>query len=312
MVGRTAERGLTGSSPTGGGAAWAAPLVLVAVAAAWGLSIGLSKELVDRLPVADYLAVRYTIGVAILIALCPRAVMGIRGPELRHGVVLGLLFGLAQYIQFEGLSRASIVVASFLVSLYVVFTPMLLAIARRRRPSRVTVIAAAVSLAGVASMAVRGWSFGIGEALTVLSALIYALHVIWVARWATAGKAIAISVVQLAVLSLVFTVAALPGGFSLPTGPDWPAMMYLATIAGVAIVAQVWAQTRMSAESAAIIMVLEPVWASVFAVVLWSESPDLRTIVGGALVVAASVLVVVASARVRPGDRTSRETLSCS
>lgn len=287
------------TSPGPAGRTWAAPVVLVGVAAAWGLSIGISKDLLETLPVADYLALRYGLGAAVLVALRPRVLATIRRVEWSRGAVLGALYAVAQFVQFAGLARASIVVASFLVSLYVVFTPILLSLIRRARPPGVTVTAVLIALAGVALMSVRGWSFGLGESLTVLSALIYAIHVVAVGRWAVPGRATALTVVQLTTMALIFLAAAAPGGMTLPTAQNWPAMGFVVVIGGASILAQVWAQARLNAETAAIIMVLEPVWASLFAVLWWSESPDLRTIVGGALVVTASSIVIVASARVR-------------
>lgn len=300
------SRSGSGEAPSHVG--WAAPLLLVAVAASWGLSIGISKDLVRDLPVADYLGVRYALGVVVLVALRPAVLRRVDRVDLRTGFVLGLLFAFAQYIQFEGLARASIVVASFLVSLYVVFTPLLLALARRRAPSGVVTLGTALAFGGVELMSVRGWSFGTGELLTVAAALVYAVQVICVGRWSRPGRAVQLTVVQLATMSLVFLVAAAPGGHAMPTGHGWTGLTYVAIVGGTAILAQTWAQARMSAESAAIILVLEPVWASLFAVVWWGESPGLRTVIGAGLVIAAAVVVVATSARDRRKDLTARAT----
>lgn len=281
--------------------------MLVAVAASWGLSIGISKDLVEHVPVADYLAVRYAIGFVVLLMLRPRSVGTVDRQDLVTGVVLGLVYAVAQYIQFEGLTRADIVVASFLVSLYVVFTPLLLALVRRRPPTRVVTVGTLLSLGGVALMSVRGWSFGTGELLTVVAALIYAIHVIGVGRWSRPGRAVTLTAVQLGAMAVAFSVVALPDGLSTPSVRGWAALTYVGVVGGAAILAQMWAQARMSAESAAILLVLEPVWASLFAVVWWDESPGPRTIAGASLVIAASAIVVVASGRRRqivPGTAT--------
>jgi drug/metabolite transporter (DMT)-like permease len=39
-------------------------------------------------------------------------------------------------------------------------------------------------------------------------------------------------------------------------------------------------------------MVLEPVWAAAFGVALWNETVDVRTVLGGALILSGMVLVV--------------------
>lgn len=77
-----------------------------------------------------------------------------------------------------------------------------------------------------------------------------------------------LSIVQLAVITVVCWAGALPGGVELPTtGSDWLSMLYMALVAGAfALVAQTWAQAHMSATRAAIVMTMEPVFAAAFAV----------------------------------------------
>lgn len=66
----------------------------------------------------------------------------------------------------------------------------------------------------------------------------------------------------------------------------------MATAAGaLALWVQTWAQARLSATRAAVVMTLEPVFAAVFAVLLGGESLTGRMLVGGALVVAAMYVV---------------------
>jgi drug/metabolite transporter (DMT)-like permease len=69
-------------------------------------------------------------------------------------------------------------------------------------------------------------------------------------------------------------------------------VLYMALIAGaVAIWAQTWAQSHLSATRAAIVMTLEPVWAAGFAVALGGESMTIRMLLGGAMVLAAMYTV---------------------
>jgi len=63
-------------------------------------------------------------------------------------------------------------------------------------------------------------------------------------------------------------------------------------IAGaVAIWAQTWAQSHLTATRAAIVMTLEPVFAAGFAVALGGESLTSRMLLGGAMVLAAMYTV---------------------
>ena len=72
-------------------------------------------------------------------------------------------------------------------------------------------------------------------------------------------------------------------------------MVYLAVVAGaLTMVLQTWAQARIDATRAAVIMAMEPVWAAGFAVALGGEPITVRMIIGGAAILAAMYLVELA------------------
>ncbi len=88
---------------------------------------------------------------------------------------------------------------------------------------------------------------------------------------------------------------AVPGGITLPaTGGQWTSLLYMALVAGaVALWAQTWAQSHLPATRAAIVMTMEPVFATFFAVLLGGESLTGRMLVGGAMVLSAMYVVEV-------------------
>lgn len=66
---------------------------------------------------------------------------------------------------------------------------------------------------------------------------------------------------------------------------------------------QTWARSHLSAERAAVVMTLEPVWAGVSAVLFGEEVRGARVVIGGALVLAAMHLAERGRARPRAGHR---------
>lgn len=267
---------------------------LVVVTAVWGSTFALSKDLLERLPVTDYLGLRFLLAAAVVVLVRPQLLRSVTPAMLSTGVWLGLLYAVGQVLQTEGLIATAPTVAAFVVSLYVVFTPLLNAMLLRVRPDLVTTAATALAIGGVAVMSLRGSAFGTGEALTAVSAALYAAHILAMARWAKPGQAFGLTFVQLVTIGVVLTLAAARDGIQLPGRTDVPAFLYLAIVAaGGALLIQTWAQARLSSANAAVIMVLEPVWAAAFGVALWSERVDLRTLLGGALILAAMVMVVV-------------------
>ncbi len=288
---------MTTASPGGPHHARLATLLLVLVTAVWGSTFFLIRDLVVHVPPADFLAVRFGIAAVVMFALFRRQTLALGRRELRVGVVLGVLYGLAQVLQTTGLQHTDASVSGFITGTYVVLTPVLGAVVLRDRIGPVTWFAVGLASVGLAVLSLRGLAVGTGEALTLSSAVLYAGHIVALGRWSTPSAAVGLATVQASVIAFVCGVAAVPGGLTLPAdGGQWVSLLYMALVAGaMALWAQTWAQAHLTATRAAIVMALEPVFAAFFAVLLGGESLTRRMLVGGALVVAAMYLVELRS-----------------
>jgi len=269
-----------------------ATLGLLAVTAAWGSTFFLIKDLLDRIPVADFLAVRFTIAALALWLIAPKAVAKLSPIARRRAVLLGLVYGAGQLLQTAGLGHTSASVSGFVTGMYVVMTPLFAAALVRVRVGASAWAAVVLATGGLALLSLQGFAVGLGESLTLASAALYALHIVALGAWSTPREALGLSMVQLAVITVVCWAGALPAGVELPaTGPDWLSTLYMALVAGAfALVAQTWAQAHMSATRAAIVMTMEPVFAAAFAVAWGGEDLSARMVGGGALVLAAMYL----------------------
>ena len=281
-----------GSDPAERRTAVLATLALLAMIACWGSTFFLIKDLLDRVPVLDFLTVRFAIATVGLALLAPRALGRVSGPRRRQAVALGVLYGLAQILQTAGLAHTAASVSGFITGMYVVCTPLLAALLLRTRITRLTWLAVVLATAGLAVLSLRGLSVGYGEAITLVSAVLYALHIVGLGAWATAREAMGMTIIQLATITVLCAAVTAPDGLVLPaTTTDWLAVTYMALFAGaLALAGQTWAQAHLPPTRAAIIMTTEPVFAAVFAVALGGESWTTRMLLGGGLVLAAMVM----------------------
>ncbi len=270
-----------------------AALALLAMTACWGSTFFLIKDLLDRVPVLDFLAVRFAVASVALWALAPRALGRLTRASTRHAVVLGLVYGVAQILQTAGLAHTPASVSGFITGMYVVCTPLFAAALLRTRITALTWAAVALAMVGLGVLSLTGLSVGYGEAITFVSALLYALHIVGLGAWSDARQAMGMTIVQLVVITVVCLVATAPDGLVLPeTGRDWVSVVYMAVFAGaLALAGQTWAQAHLAPTRTAIIMSMEPVFAALFAVLLGGESTTLRMLVGGLLVLSAMLLV---------------------
>jgi drug/metabolite transporter (DMT)-like permease len=274
-------------------------LALLALAMGWGSTFFMTKDLLARVPVLDYLGVRYAIATLVLLALAPRSVARLSRPVVARSVLLGLLYGSAQILQTAGLDRTPASTAGFVTGLYVVLTPLLAAPLLRQRIPTAAWVAVVLATAGMAVLSLHGLHVGGGELLVLASAVLYALHICGLGAWSTARTAMGSSIVQLAVITVLCLVGAAPGGIVLPReGADWLRLVYMAAGVGAfGMLTQVWAQAHLSPTRSAVIMSMEPVFAAVFAVLFGNESTSGRMVLGGLMVLAAMLLVELAPRR---------------
>ena len=270
-----------------------ATLLLIALTAIWGSTFFLIRDVVQQMPPADFLAVRFTIAAAAMLAVFWRPMLALNKREVLAGVGLGFVYGTAQILQTVGLVHTEAARSGFITGTYVVLTPVLTAVLLRERIPRSTWVAVLMATAGLATLSLNGFGFGFGETVTLFSAVFYALHIMGLGRYSSPAGAAGLSAVQMVVMAVVSLVAAAPGGVELPQGAGaWTSVVYTALIAGaLAIWVQTWAQSHLPATRAAIVMTLEPVFAAGFAVALGGESMTLRMVLGGALVLAAMYTV---------------------
>jgi drug/metabolite transporter (DMT)-like permease len=276
-----------------------ATAALLAMTACWGSTFFLIKDLLDRVPTLDFLAVRFAIASIVLLIAAPRAVARLSPETRKRAAVLGLLYGVAQILQTAGLAHTAASVSGFITGMYVVATPLFAALLLRTRITPLTWAAVALAAVGLGILTLDGFAVGYGEAITFVAALLYALHIVGLGAWSTPSEALGMSILQIVVIAAVCLVATAPDGVVLPaTVGDWLSVAYMAIFAGaLAMLGQTWAQAHLPATRTAIIMSMEPVFAAFFAVLVGNESPTLRMVVGGLVVLSAMLIVELAPRR---------------
>ncbi|KRC56714.1 MULTISPECIES: DMT family transporter [unclassified Nocardioides] len=273
-----------------------ATLALLGMTACWGSTFFLIKDLLERVPTVDFLAVRFLLAGAVMLLAAPRAIARLSADVRRRALVLGALYGVAQILQTAGLAHTPASVSGFITGLYVVATPVLAAAVLRTRINAGTWAAVVLATAGLGVLTLDGLSIGYGEAITLVAALLYAAHIVGLGAWSTPADAIGMSILQVLVIAGICLVAALvsgEAGIVLPErGSDWASLIYMALVAGAAaMLAQTWAQSHLPPTRSAIIMSMEPVFAAFFAVLLGGESVTGRMVLGGVMVLMAMLVV---------------------
>ncbi|MGK2859991.1 MAG: DMT family transporter [Thermoanaerobaculia bacterium] len=211
---------------------------------------------------------------------------------LRSGIILGVFLWLGFWLQTRGLLTTSPLRSAFLTALGVVFVPALDLVLYRTRIGWKAAVAALLALGGTLVL-VGGFEarFSIGDTLTVLCALVFAIYLVLAAKRSRESGPIGLVFVQV----VTVTILSLPLAVTVESGPiDRAAIVAIVITALLATCAAffilMWAQARTTALEAAIILSLEPVAAGATSWVTGNEPITTHAIVGGTLIFAATIL----------------------
>jgi drug/metabolite transporter (DMT)-like permease len=272
-----------------------ATIALIGATAIWGWTFLIVKDAIAKMPVMDFLAVRFAVAAIVLFLVRPQSVRRISRQGLWQGVIIGFFLGMSYITQTFGLRTVSPTVSGFITGMSVVFTPVFFWLILRRRVSRNTWLAVILALIGLALLSLKGWAFGTGELLTVACAVFVAFQVLALGEWSAGKDVYGLTVVQIATATVMMLAVAAPGGIKLP--PDlatWGTVVITAVLAtALAFIIQTWAQSLISSTHIAVILTMEPVFAGLFAILIGHDQPTAKVITGAVCVLAAMLIAQV-------------------
>lgn len=173
-----------------------ADLVLVAAAVGWAASFAAAKSALDGASPAIYLTLRFAIG-TLAAALLARGALRDRD-SLRYGALLGVLLFVGFALNTFGLRDTTATRSGFLTGLCVILVPVIGALAFRQRVGGSAWAGASLALLGLLVMSAPALAPGAevgrgawGDSLTVASAFVFALHLLYTGRFAPRVKPMA-------------------------------------------------------------------------------------------------------------------------
>lgn len=287
-------------------------LALVLVNLVFGATFVVVKDAMTHVAPVRFLALRFLVAGPLLlvaVALFQRPAL-VRAATWRDGALLGAILFVSYAMQTTGLVFTTPAVSAFLTALSVPMIPLLGLWFLGERVNAITWLGVATAAAGLVALTLPGRvAPGPGEALTVLTAIGFAVHIVLTARLARRTPPLPLVAVQLVVAGVLALLALPLDGWLAARGatgaPPAPLLAPLPPIAWLEVIGmglgataltfflQTWAQRRLSATRAGVTFALEPVFATAFSLAFFAERIGLRAAAGMLLILAGMLVVEV-------------------
>lgn len=271
----------------------AAYLILFALTAVWGLTFPLVQNALRSASPLVFVSLRFVLaGLLFPLLVWPRA-FRLRRDLVWKGIGLGVLLAGGYAFQTLGLAHTTAARSGFLTGTLVPMTPLFSWLLFRTRIGLRPWIAVGLAFLGTAIMSQpTAGGFNLGDVLTLLCAVSFALQVVLVGRWAVRGQESQLTWIQIAVTA-VLAATVIP--LETPRLVFSPMLIWALAITaifatGLGLWAQLHYQPRISATAAAVIYAFEPVFAGIAAWLMLDHRPTTATLIGATFIFAGMLL----------------------
>lgn len=269
-------------------------LALWGTAFIWGTSFVILKEALDSIGTMWVLALRFIIAAALLLLAAGKRLKTVDRAGLRGGVLLGVCLAAAYIFQTYGLKYTTPGKNAFLTATYCVLVPFMVWAFYKRRPSAANVIAAFMCVLGIGLVSLNGASpMNIGDVLTLVCGIFYALQIILTERYVGDCDALSLTGIEFGAAAVICLAGALifepvPTGLSLEL---WGSIAYMSVMCtALCFFLQTWGMRYTPSSTASVIMTFESVFAIIISVIFYGEPVTFKLAAGFALIIASVII----------------------
>ncbi|WP_353095779.1 DMT family transporter [Tissierella praeacuta] len=261
-----------------------ADLSLFLVAIIWGSGFVVTKNALDHLTPYYLLFFRFIISAIVLSIIFFKKIKKASIKDIKAGVIVGLFLFGGFAPQTVGLQYTEAGKQAFITATNVVMVPFIYWGISKKRPDKFDLIAAFLCLTGIGVLSLNSdLKIGYGDFLTLLCAIMFASHISSTGYFAKESDPYVISIVQLGtagMLSLIFALLFEGTKFYIQSQAIIP-ILYLSIFGTMfAFLIQTVAQKYTNSTHTAIILSLEAVFGSTFAIVFLKEKFSIRFLIG--------------------------------
>lgn len=269
-----------------------AQILLVFVTLIWGATFIMVKDALNDAGPFAFGTLRFTIAGILTLVIVNKSIFTLTKTEIIGGLICGFCLFCGYAFQNFGLMQTSASKSAFITSVSVLMVPIILYLFNIQKVKMKVWFAVVLATIGLYFLLdPRGGMMNWGDILTFGCALGFAVHIIFQGYYVKKNvRVLPFFLVQAwVVVGLSFINSLLFEPIFAIWSPRLISALLVTGIAAtfIAILLMIWAQQILNPSETAIIFSLEPVFATVFAIIFAGEILGLWGYIGGGLIVLA-------------------------
>lgn len=259
-------------------------LILLLTAIMWGGGFIATDISLKSMTPLQVMTIRFLMATIILCIIFFNKLKLVNKKILKKGILIGFFLFIGFVFQTVGLKYTTVSNNAFLSAIAVIFVPII-GLMFKKRIDKYGVVGAILAVIGIAFLTIDGksLSINIGDILTIIGAMFYAVQIIFVDVFAKKEDVIVLTIIETAACFIFSLITMLIRGdtyFNLAFN-SFAGVVYLAIFStAIGLFFQVLGQKSTTETRAAIIMSTESVFGTIFAIVLLNQILTYNIIIG--------------------------------
>ena len=269
-------------------------IILLLTSIMWGGGFIATEFSLGSMTPLQVMTIRFLIATIILCSVFFNQLKQISKSTLKKGTLAGFFLFVGFVFQTVGLKYTTVSNNAFLSAIAVIFVPII-GIFLGRKIDRYGIIGTILTVIGIAFLTINGSlaSINIGDVLTILGAMFYAIQILLVDMFAKEEDVTVFTIVQITMCFLFSLITMLIRGdlsFNI-TFKSGGGVIYLAVFStAIGLFLQVLGQKSTTETRAAIIMSTESVFGTIFAIILLNQALTIKVIIGCIIIFIAIII----------------------
>ena len=248
-----------------------------------------SKIVVQSMPGEVFIGTRFILASLILVPFCYKSLLKLSLKQVLSACGVGVFLGGALQVWIYAVSISeSLSEGAFIMSLAMIIAPLTAWLLFQIKPNRAFWIALPVSISGMMLLSLtNGWNMQVSQLLFLLASSLLSVHFVLNKRISGNLKPLVSICLQLFVVGVVGVVYAL---FTQPHTIVFSSNLIIwfaiSTLIATSVryLLQTMGQYKVSMETAALLMILEPIWTLILSVIVLGESLESQKLIGGGVI----------------------------